>query len=74
MFINDIIDKKIEALLDFIGESIDETEANDMMLYNEIREFAEENGGLLYNIFNESYLILNFVGEEKFHIIPVLSE
>lgn len=74
MFINDIIDKKIEALLDFVGQSIDEGEADDLLLYSELRSFAEKNGGLLYHIFDESYLILNFIGEDGFHIIEILNE
>lgn len=74
MFVNDIIDKKIEALLDFIGQPIDEKEIDDLILYSELRSFAEENGGLLYNIYDESYLILNFIGEEGFHIIEVIDK
>lgn len=74
MFTNDIIDRKIEALLDFIGQPIDEREVDDLLFYSELRRFAEKNGGLLYNIYDESYLILNFIGEDGFHIIEVLDE
>jgi len=52
MFTNDVIDRKIEALLEYIGESLDETVYDDLVLYNEMRNFAEKNGGLLYNIYN----------------------
>ncbi|HHV46066.1 MAG TPA: hypothetical protein GXX53_04045 [Tissierellia bacterium] len=74
MFTNDIIDRKIVALLDYIGESLDETINDDLVLYSEIRDFAEKNGGLLYNIYDETYLIINFIGEDGFHIIPVVNE
>lgn len=74
MFTNDIIDKKIVALLDYIGESLDETIYDDLVLYSELRDFAEKNGGLLFNIYDETYLIINFIGEDGFHIIPATSE
>ncbi|NLY66685.1 MAG: hypothetical protein GX069_03910 [Tissierellia bacterium] len=74
MFTNDIIDKKIEALLNFVGQTIDEEESDDILFYSELRKFAEENGGLLYNIYDESYLILNFIGEDEFHIIEIIKE
>jgi len=74
MFTNDVIDRKIEALLEYIGESLDETVYDDLVLYNEMRNFAEKNGGLLYNIYNETYLIINFIGEDGFHIIPASSK
>lgn len=71
MFIKDLIDKKIEALFDYIGETIDETDETDIALYEELREFAEKHGGLLYYADDEVYLILNFIGEKDFLLIPV---
>ncbi len=71
MFVNDIIDKKIEALLDYIGETIDETNEDDIIFYSELRDYAEKNGGLLYLVGNDPYLVINFIGEDNLLIIPV---
>ena len=71
MFKNDLIDKKINALLDFAGDSFDETKDEDMLFYHELRDFAEKHRGLLYFFNNETYLIINFIGEKNFLLIPV---
>lgn len=71
MFVNDIIDKKIEALLNYIGEIIDITDEDDLLFYSKLRDYAEKNGGLLYLVGNEPYLVINFIGEDNLLIIPV---
>ncbi|GFN37093.1 hypothetical protein [Tepidimicrobium xylanilyticum] len=70
MFRNDIIDQKIHALLEAHNDFLDETKDEDMLLYFELRDFAEKHGGLLYFFENETYLIINFIGEEEFLLIP----
>ncbi|SHD76671.1 hypothetical protein [Schnuerera ultunensis] len=71
MFKNDLIDKKIQALLEAHNDSIDETKEEDILLYSELRHFAEEHEGLLYFFDDETYLIINFIGEDDFLVIPV---
>lgn len=71
MLKNDLIDKKIEALLDYLGIKINIDDKNKITKYEELRDFAEDHGGLLYYIDNEVYLILNFIGEKDFLLIPV---
>jgi hypothetical protein len=72
MFLNDLIDKKIVALLDYIGEIIDKNDENDLIFYEELRDYAEKTGGLLYMVDNTPYLVINFIGEEELLIIPVI--
>ncbi|NMA85486.1 MAG: hypothetical protein GX962_16665 [Epulopiscium sp.] len=71
MFKNDLIDKKIQALLDYEKDYFDETVEGDLIYYCEIRDFAEEHGGLLFFFHDRTYLIINFIDEEDFLIIPV---
>ena len=70
MFKNDLIDKKIQALFEAHNDSIDETKDEDILLYSELRHFAEEHGGLLYFFNDKTYLIINFIGEEELLVIP----
>lgn len=74
MFLNDLIDKKIIALLNYIGEKIDKNDEDDLIFYEKLRDYAERNGGLLYVIANTPYLVINFIGEEELLIIPVIKE
>ena len=74
MFLNDLIDKKIIALLDYVGETIDKNNENDLIFYEKLRDYAEKNGGLLYKVTNTPYLVINFIGEEELLIIPVIKE
>ena len=74
MFQNDLIDTKIEALLAQKGDCIDETKEEDLILYYEMRDFAEKHGGLLFNWGNETYLIINFMESKDFLFIPVEQE
>mgnify|MGYP000957830531 CR=1 FL=1 len=74
MFLNDLIDKKIIALLDYVGETIDKNNENDLIFYEKLRDYAEKNGGLLYKVANTPYLVINFIGEEELLIIPVIKE
>ncbi len=74
MFLNDLIDKKIVALLNYIGEKIDKNDEDDLIFYEKLRDCAERNGGLLYVIANTPYLVINFIGEEELLIIPVIKE
>lgn len=71
MFTNDLIDEKIEALLDYCNDVIDETNISDMVNYTEAREFAERYDGLLYSWDHEIYLVINFIGDENYLIIPI---
>lgn len=71
MFENDLIDKKIEVILNQKGKYIDETREEDMILYLELRDFAEKHKGLLYQFNNEFYLVINFIDTSEFLIIPV---
>ena len=68
---DDLIDKKINALLNFKEDSFDLENENDFLCYSELRDFAESHEELLYLFNNEVYLIVNFIGEKKFLIIPV---
>lgn len=70
MFKNDIIDQKIQALFEAHNDYIDATKDEDMLLYYELRDFAEKHGGLLYFFDNKTYLIINFIGEGEFLFIP----
>jgi len=71
MLNQDLIDEKINTLLDYKEEVLDETCGSDIMCYLEIRDFAEKHGGLLFFWDNNYYLVINFVGEKDFLIIPV---
>lgn len=71
MFTNDLIDKKIQILFDYHNEVFDETDESDFIYYAEVREFAEQYGGLLFPFDGEIYLVLNFINDEDFLIIPV---
>lgn len=55
MFTNDIIDRKIEALLDFIGQPIDEREVDDLLFYSELKRFAEKMVGF-YIIYTMNHI------------------
>ena len=74
MFLNDLIDKKIIALLDYIGETIDENNEEDLMFYEKLRDNAEKSGGLLYVIGGIPYLVIDFIGQEELLIIPVIKK
>lgn len=71
MFANDIIDRKFQKLLEYLGEYLDETDGLDYMYYKRVRDFAEEHGGLLYPFDDEIYMIINFIDDDDFLIIPV---
>lgn len=70
MFIHDIIDEKIYALTTMKGFELDETDGQDAFTHMEMRDFAEEHGGLLFFIGDEYYLVINIIGEDEFLIIP----
>ena len=70
MLVNDKIDKKIHALTTLEGVVLDEEEGEDLFTYIEMRDFAEENGGILYFIGNKYYLVLDIIGEKDYLIIP----
>jgi hypothetical protein len=69
MLVNDLIDRKINALISMKNITLDETNEDDLLTYIEMRDFAKEHNGLLFFIGNEYYLVLNIVGEEDFLII-----
>lgn len=71
MFIHDVIDKKIQSLTLMKGVVLDEENDEDLFTHMEMRDFAEEHGGLLFFINEEYYLILNIIGEKDYLIIPV---
>lgn len=71
MFIHDKIDKKIHALTTLKGIVLDEEDGKDLFTHMEMRDFAEEHGGILYFIKDEYYLILDIIGEKNYLIIPV---
>ena len=71
MSMNDLIDEKIRALLDYEGEKLDETYDQDIIYYSKMKDFAIINGGLLFFFDDNVYLIINFLGEKNFLFIPV---
>lgn len=71
MFIHDVIDKKIQSLTLMKGVVLDEEDGKNLFTHMEMRDFAEEHGGLLFFIEDEYYLIIDFIGEEDYLIIPV---
>lgn len=71
MFTNDLIDKKFQRLLDYLGEYLDETDSLDYMYYERVKDFAKKHGGLLYPFDDEVYMIINFIDDDDFMIIPV---
>lgn len=70
MFIHDKIDEKIYTLTTMKGLVLDETNEDDFLTYCEMRDFAEEHGGLLFFVGDEYYLVLSIIGEKDFLIIP----
>ena len=70
MFIHDEIDEKIYTLTTMKGFVLDETNGEDIFTHMEMRDFAEEHGGLLFFVGDEYYLVLEVIGEENFIIIP----
>jgi len=58
--IDDLIDKKIFALLDYVGYEFDEEDENDVLMYFEMRDFAEKNDGLLFHYNDDDYIIIHF--------------
>ena len=49
---------------------LDETNDEDVFTHIEMKDFAEEHGGLLFFVGDEYYLVLEVIGEENFLIIP----
>lgn len=67
---NDLVDDKILALFNYHNKQFDETNDSDIIFYMEVRDFAENHGNLLYFWGNSYYLVINFIGEKDYLIIP----
>lgn len=70
MYIDYLINKKINALLEYEGEYLDETDEIDYKYYCKMKNFARKHGGLLYFFDNNFYFVLNFTDGGNFLIIP----
>ncbi len=67
-----MINRKLVALLNFLGKDLDfEENLNDFQIYCEIVDFARETGGLIFEIDDKKYMVINFTDNEGFLIIPV---
>lgn len=70
MFTDYIIDKKIRKLYEYHGEYFDETDGLDCEYYEKLKDFAKKHGGLLFPFDDDFYLIINFINDDDFLIIP----
>lgn len=64
--LNDIIDKKIFALFQHVKYEFNEEDDCDVLLYLEMRDFAEMNDGLLFQFDRNDYIVIHSTDGEFF--------